>query len=123
MIRRPLRSTRTDTLFPDTPLFRPPPAGRDQPVAAVVLPDQFSRESEHAQGPPAERVADPHQHRQRHEQDRAEPRPIEPRQTQPQAEGEEGERSEEHTSELQSLMRISYTAFCLKKKIHRLINK
>src|SRR3546814_7338480 len=33
-----------------------------------------------------------------------------------QQEGEEGERSEEHTSELQSLMRISYAVFCLKKK-------
>src|SRR3546814_2640744 len=32
---------------------------------------------------------------------------------------EEGERSEEHTSELQSLMRISYAVFCLKKKTHK----
>src|SRR3546814_5333114 len=36
--------------------------------------------------------------------------------TYPPAEGKQGQRSEEHTSELQSLMRISYAVFCLKKK-------
>src|SRR3546814_9674852 len=72
MIRRPPRSTRTDTLFPYTTLFRSGPRraarqgsrmGRNLPASAAGQP-----------------------------------------------------RSEEHTSELQSLMRISYAVFCLKKK-------
>src|SRR3546814_6884941 len=71
MIRLPPRSTRTDTLFPYTTLFRSlggfAPAG-SRPAAA---PDRFA-------------ILPP--------------------------------RSEEHTSELQSLMRISYAVFCLKKK-------
>src|SRR3546814_3593740 len=69
MIRRPPRSTRTDTLFPYTTLFRSP-AGEDRAVA-----DLWRWRS-------------------------ASTRAI---------------RSEEHTSELQSLMRISYAVFCLKK--------
>src|SRR3546814_3754531 len=74
MIRRPPRSTRTDTLFPYTTLFRSPlrqpDAGRSRvawALAAVLT-------------------------------------------------GAGHGRSEEHTSELQSLMRISYAVFCLKKK-------
>src|SRR3546814_5569811 len=79
MIRRPPRSTRTDTLFPYTTLFRSDPAGRG------VRPP-------------------PHLHRPRSRSG-----------------GKLGRtppfvRSEEHTSELQSLMRISYAVFCLKKK-------
>src|SRR3546814_2787743 len=79
MIRRPPRSTRTDTLFPYTTLFRSPwlpnsavaaipaaPPGRLNKLALVTENDSV--------------------------------------------------RSEEHTSELQSLMRISYAVFCLKKK-------
>src|SRR3546814_2157220 len=70
MIRRPPRSTRTDTLFPYTTLFR----------------SQVDERNLHRTGPatlrrPRRRV-----------------------------------RSEEHTSELQSLMRTSYAVFCLKKK-------
>src|SRR3546814_5501831 len=87
MIRRPPRSTRTDTLFPYTTLFRSRGGARlcrdrfvdlvegeglDEPIEGKtpggVMRDQF------------------------------------------------GDRSEEHTSELQSLMRISYAVFCLKKK-------
>src|SRR3546814_5197702 len=75
MIRRPPRSTRTDTLFPYTTLFRSRQMRPLQP--AVVC------------RPAADR-------------DGAEFRPP--------------CRSEEHTSELQSLMRISYAVFCLKKK-------
>src|SRR3546814_14629562 len=75
MIRRPPRSTRTDTLFPYTTLFRSARAQlrstRDEPRGDA-------------------RAEDP--------------------------ECQQGERSEEHTSELQSLMRISYAVFCLKKK-------
>src|SRR3546814_6576775 len=92
MIRRPPRSTRTDTLFPYTTLFRsaraPRPARRphQRATARTVL------------GP-----LDRPQGRLR----RAAPRLMEtPMDT----------RSEEHTSELQSLMRISYAVFCLKKK-------
>src|SRR3546814_10257629 len=87
MCRRPPRSTRTDTLFPYTTLFRShgdrredmvrPSARADDPVpdadvgAILLLRDALDR-----------RLL----------------------------------RSEEHTSELQSLMRISYAVFCLKKK-------
>src|SRR3546814_1525904 len=83
MIRRPPRSTRTDTLFPYTTLFR----SYSAEVIAVTAAD----------GPPASSLtvkiscARPHQ------------------------------RSEEHTSELQSLMRISYAVFCLKKKMFLII--
>src|SRR3546814_8412457 len=85
MIRRPPRSTRTDTLFPYTTLFRSDrcahsarPTRRsamgDRQAGARDLPDR-RRHSDHCRG-----------------------------------------RSEEHTSELQSLMRISYAVFCLKNK-------
>src|SRR3546814_6961574 len=77
MIRRPPRSTRTDTLFPYTTLFRSP---------------QTRRTHDRGHGrrqPRGRRKTADHVHRGR---------------------------SEEHTSELQSLMRISYAVFCLKKK-------
>src|SRR3546814_13284324 len=79
MIRRPPRSTRTDTLFPYTTLFRScraqPRRGRTRQArdARTLSPAQISGDRRRA-------------------------------------------RSEEHTSELQSLMRISYAVFCLKKK-------
>src|SRR3546814_7238838 len=93
MIRRPPRSTRTDTLFPYTTLFRSSGArriafgGDERPPAPLAGDDPHFR-----------------------------PRP--PRGFGP------GlilglARSEEHTSELQSLMRISYAVFCLKKKKDR----
>src|SRR3546814_3966867 len=75
MIRRPPISTRTDTLFPYTTLFR-----SAQCVAPVVHPHVHSVVH-------AECCRSPHH-----------------------------DRSEEHTSELQSLMRISYAVFCLTKK-------
>src|SRR3546814_8699497 len=84
MIRRPPRSTRTDTLFPYTTLFRSPcrrtgetgsPASSVPPESAVPAPPRL----------PPKLASD---------------------------------RSEEHTSELQSLMRSSYAVFCLKKKKH-----
>src|SRR3546814_1616037 len=90
MIRRPPRSTRTDTLFPYTTLFRS--CRRTAAPAPVVHegPDRLSRVA--GQGGVSGRELDPARRlRQRH-------------------------RSEEHTSELQSLMRISYAVFCLKKK-------
>src|SRR3546814_6029125 len=84
MIRRPPRSTRTDTLFPYTTLFRSPPVSAHssrsgEPVQRSLQPFRlggfFSMVLARL-------------------------------------------RSEEHTSELQSLMRISYAVFCLKNKKH-----
>src|SRR3546814_2040315 len=88
MIRRPPRSTRTDTLFPYTTLFRSDPRR-----TADVEP----REG----GGGTDQTAD-----------LAVQRPRE------QKAADDGDRSEEHTSELQSLMRSSYAVFCLKKKKH-----
>src|SRR3546814_7321051 len=101
MLRRPPRSTRTYTLFPYTTLFR---ARHDQDA-------QF--------GQP---VADGEQLRQiggvGHDCPRAAvAQPIFQRVLAEQAEQRQrADRSEEHTSELQSLMRISYAVFCLTKK-------
>src|SRR3546814_4509623 len=95
MIRRPPRSTRTDTLFPYTTLFRSE-VGRPQPGRAAIF-------AVPAMGKLVRQQAAQHF-----------------------ALVPFGEifglaavlaaRSEEHTSELQSLMRISYAVFCLKKK-------
>src|SRR3546814_2049810 len=99
MRRRPPRSTRTDTLFPYTTLFRSAPGD---------LSDQEGRE--------------PESWFERTRQDqRRQDRSLEAdRNRRDQDEGSQrersGTRSEEHTSELQSLMRISYAVFCLKKK-------
>src|SRR3546814_6362868 len=92
MIRRPPRSTRTDTLFPYTTLFRShlKVAGdQRKPDARYHVPHGVSREGDR----PRLSLACEHG-----------------------AERERALRSEEHTSELQSLMRISYAVFCLKKK-------
>src|SRR3546814_8200349 len=94
MIRRPPRSTRTDTLFPYTTLFRSPRQGADgsgrdrRPRADRGRDLRWADAAGDLQrggcaGADQLRVLD---------------------------------RSEEHTSELQSLMRISYAVFCLKKK-------
>src|SRR3546814_3095387 len=100
MIRRPPRSTRTDTLFPYTTLFRSTLG--DGPRRALELTRRALAAStlghlDHAL-----------------ERERA--GQIELIGTPDFAEG--ADRSEEHTSELQSLMRISYAVFCLKKKKH-----
>src|SRR3546814_2874244 len=90
MIRRPPRSTRTDTLFPYTTLFR----SQALAVVSAMVLARFAgcryvhspfASMAHAPGEPADWA-------------------------------QRLERSEEHTSELQSLMRISYAVFCLKKK-------
>src|SRR3546814_5316327 len=80
MIRRPPRSTRTDTLFPYTTLFRSP-VGRDEHPRHWARRRVDLNDAAHSIY----------------------------------AIGVSG-RSEEHTSELQSLMRISYAVFCLTKK-------
>src|SRR3546814_8952214 len=85
MIRRPPRSTRTDTLFPDTTLFRSGKISVFSDITDLKLAEQRLRDA------------------------------IETL--------DEGFRSEEHTSELQSLMRISYAVFCLKKKKSHYIHK
>src|SRR3546814_12778014 len=83
MIRRPPRSTRTDTLFPYTTLFRSLGSGPPHPrLRTRSGKAAFQRSAAPARSPHA----------------------VQRR------------RSEEHTSELQSLMRISYAVFCLKKK-------
>src|SRR3546814_2920040 len=98
MIRRPPRSTRTDTLFPYTTLFRSkgkfsrilwPPWEADCKNVGKITGTLLSRMA-------FAKVASC--------------RGVE------RAENSTSKRSEEHTSELQSLMRISYAVFCLKKK-------
>src|SRR3546814_3577696 len=89
MIRRPPRSTRTDTLFPYTTLFRSDISFTNLRGSDHAL--DFGVISLSAQG-----------YRYRSTRTVAPEPPM--------------TRSEEHTSELQSLMRISYAVFCLKKK-------
>src|SRR3546814_3617073 len=98
MIRRPPRSTRTDTFFPYTTLFR-----------------SHLREADID-----EDLAERHEQPDHHRRDRRADHRTEP------AEHDDEEsrhRSEEHTAELQSLMRISYAVFCLKKKKEDIKNK
>src|SRR3546814_2393891 len=97
MIRRPPRSTRTDTLFPYTTLFRSIASASQGVDPRPRRPDRTGL----PHGSPV---------RSRPEGARLDP---DPRTFLPE---ELHERSEEHTSELQSLMRISYAVFCLKKK-------
>src|SRR3546814_12825420 len=101
-IRRPPRATRTDTLFPYTTLFRSLRIAGEPGVAALGLEgggDAFDHPGV------AQRLAGllVDEDRQRHAPEAlARDAPV--------------RRSEEHTSELQSLMRISYAVFCLIKK-------
>src|SRR3546814_2705581 len=87
MIRRPPRSTRTDTLFPYTTLFR----SGDADLLALLPGDKAAWDRFVTRHAAVIFAA------------------VRPRRLVP--------RSEEHPSELQSLMRISYAVFCLKKKI------
>src|SRR3546814_5392842 len=99
MIRRPPRATRTDTLFPYTTLFRSLPrraAGRRWRRAAPADDPSGARPAFPCLTPAHQEV------------------PV--ASIAPNTEKDEAPRSEEHTSELQSLMRISYAVFCLKKK-------
>src|SRR3546814_7866277 len=99
MIRRPPRSTRSDTLFPYTTLFRSP----SNPLAGYIG------------GTALDYIIRAHPDWEYHvlvrDEYRAEPIAAK----YPYVRFTYG-RSEEHTSELQSLMRISYAVFCLKKK-------
>src|SRR3546814_7775594 len=108
MIRRPPRSTRTDTLFPYTTLFRSMLAEgfttRQGPRAAYIHRDAVNRQLRPRRSARLTALTSggtiP---------DTADYKVV----LEPQA---TIVRSEEHTSELQSLMRISYAVFCLKKK-------
>src|SRR3546814_2873230 len=107
MIRRPPRSTRTDTLFPYTTLFRSPPQDvrgeHKSPKDALSAKKALAKKTKKELPFPG----------------------IEPGLSRPQREvltnilERLSRRSEEHTSELQSLMRISYAVFCLKKKKYK----
>src|SRR3546814_4677274 len=99
MLRRPPRSTRTDTLFPYTTLFRS--EGFRKPRS----PHGLRRLLRSAPNPMARGLTD----------DKVSARPM-PRVHPSSKRIKYSKRSEEHTSELQSLMRISYAVFCLKKK-------
>src|SRR3546814_9311376 len=115
MIRRPPRSTRTDTLFPYTTLFRSPHRAADhrQRAASVPLPENTVRRSHAARGKPVYPRLPQSRSRTTYRSDRAVG--IFRHQLRTAYRCHES-RSEEHTSELQSLMRISYAVFCLKKK-------
>src|SRR3546814_2117831 len=97
MLRRPPISTLTHTLFPDTTLFRSAPHSR-RPLRSRSPPGEREGRGHDRHGDDREagRIGCPRQHFARHVH-----------------------KSEEHTSELQSLMRISYAVFCLKKKIYK----
>src|SRR3546814_2876418 len=105
MIRRPPRSTRTDTLFPYTTLFRSQPAQIRGGAAAGGKFAVFRRGAQEPRHRPGSRGPAGRNAARRIQG----PEPV----VQPPP---DPRRSEEHTSELQSLMRISYAVFCLKKK-------
>src|SRR3546814_4394099 len=100
MIRLPPRSTRTDTLFPYTTLFRSLHLAGEFLGAKIVDQDLDALLVDIV----AAALAVPHAQRRLHVTEQ-----VGGRQERP-------DRSEERTSELQSLMRISYAVFCLKKK-------
>src|SRR3546814_1052381 len=107
MIRRPPRSTRTDTLFPYPTLFRSPFRGPTQ--GAFRSPERLVRFQPQRSG-----VGGTRRSTWQLATDRTPRSPA--IQTGLHFHRELSPRSEEHTSELQSLMRISYAVFCLKKK-------
>src|SRR3546814_1794231 len=109
MMRPPPMSTRTDTLFPYTALCRFPAGDhRDLHLVQEVVREGVGAE--------AERDAGAHVAADMVEGDAAAPEHV--RAMGDAGTGTDQARSEEHTSELQSLMRISYAGFCLNKKIN-----
>src|SRR3546814_4268301 len=115
MIRRPPRSTRTDTLFPYTTLFR------SQKAEIFCNDSNLNLILNHAKGAPVSNLAainkaieDSHENLTRYDYRYFDFQTFK---------NLVEKRSEEHTSELQSLMRISYAVFCLKKKIPTKYNK
>src|SRR3546814_3600660 len=98
MIRRPPRSTRTDTLFPYTTLFRS--HGLIDSQGSADMGQAFAKALQPLQDETLQRATEFARRCREDGQESA----------------SQWLRSEEHTSELQSLMRISYAVFCLKKK-------
>src|SRR3546814_2984439 len=124
MIRRPPRSTRTDTLFPYTTLFRSPcvralGSQRKARIRISIIPigicpassQESAVQSVETLEQDGRKIHARPQSRQKSRCCRGLPVPF-PRWHNLAI----GYRSEEHTSELQSLMRTSYAVFCLKKK-------
>src|SRR3546814_9980947 len=112
MIRRPPISTRTDTLFPYTTLFRSnllDMALREHRLATQPSPGHRCRRIR--RGLFARQIGIPFDGKESLARDH-----VRILGAQPQSRRYHRLRSEEHTSELQSLMRISYAVFCLKKK-------
>src|SRR3546814_9463947 len=128
MIRRPPRSTRTDTLFPYTTLFRSVAAGSSSPASRSSSPPMPSPEYRSALRSEAQCLSPEMALRRWRSDARTDsaaqvPDITEYTQNCQSRQNEiflsyslPGGRSEEHTSELQSLMRISYAVFCLTKK-------
>src|SRR3546814_7818041 len=116
MIRRPPRSTRTDTLFPYTTLFRSPQAAQAQVVPAQVPPAQATQASPTASKPAGDAKVSVYTSKPLTNRKTVSITQTEERQLNMMLMAVTTSRSEEHTSELQSLMRISYAVFCLKKK-------
>src|SRR3546814_3288993 len=119
MIRRPPRSTRTDTLFPYTTLFRSTelyhrgqaygiPGVQVDGMDVLAVREAAEKAFAHARSGKGPYIMEmlTYRYRGHSMSDPAKYRSKE----------EVQKRSEEHTSELQSLMRISYAVFCLKKK-------
>src|SRR3546814_1104374 len=129
MIRRPPRSTRTDTLFPYTTLFRSRSCGPQQAAQAIHECGTFFSPFDRKHVNTLE-----HYRRTINTESRRYSLPVEKSSSGPNARENsmqgariaslacvdhalvQRRRSEEHTSELQSLMRISYAVFCLTKK-------
>src|SRR3546814_1948751 len=117
MIRRPPKYTRTYTLFPDATRFR---SWIDEDEFARALSNKMRRQTaDNAKAGQGNDLS----HADRGLMDRPQSDCAHVHETSAhrvdiarQLHAEDGWRSEEHTSELQSLMRISYAAFCLKKK-------
>src|SRR3546814_8180891 len=115
MVRRPPRSTRTDTLFPYTTLFR---SDLEPADAAYLDRGSFRRScraAEDSRGARSQSEGDAPRLSRSRPRLRGDQRQS-PRRRGSQTRRWTHPRSEEHTSELQSLMRISYAVFCLKKK-------
>src|SRR3546814_6763372 len=121
MIRRPPRSTRTDTLFPYTTLFRSESTPAVATAAAAIVPavteaaiPDASQHDAEAQSD-AKATANPESGDAKPEDGAAG--------TGRRRRGRRGGRSEEHPSELQSLMRNPYAVFCLSKKTQQMSTK
>src|SRR3546814_10121493 len=111
MLRRPPSSTRTDTLFPYATSFRSPgycSISRSRGSSTAARARRSHRRQQRTDSDEGER--------DRAVGDAVRDKDIVTLEQRAAAIDDVGDRSEEHTSELQSLMRISYAVFCLKKK-------